>query len=203
MGFSLVSAQGAQSATPAVTAAGNPASQPQDSVVDVAGNFNMLPIPPAMTQTITSATGGGALAKTVYFGNEAYFNATPTDNGSGAASIVNTYGDGWSGKGYNQLILNNAGLQLYGFTLQYVNTSSGAQDNGGLTTAAPTLLVANLVGQNQIPRGLVLSAGTRNTQYLAGTMTVRYQFTLNSLMQLSYVVPVGDTVTLTLLTAPF
>ena len=177
---------------------------PSDSTIDVSGQFDMFPVPPAMTQVIASATGGGAAAINAYFLNEPYFTSTPTNNGSGAASVVITYGDGFSGKGYNQLAAGSeGGIKCYGFTLQFITTATGAQNNAGLNTAAPTILVANLVGANTIPRGLVLAAGSRNTQYLAGVMTVRYQFKLNTLCQFQYAVPVGNTATLTVLTQPF
>lgn len=197
-------------ATPAMQPKANldlTVKQDSDSKVVIPGNFDMFPIPPAMTQVITSATGSGALSKTIYFGNESVFNATPTNNGSGADSITNTYGDGFSGKSYNQLFaqptVNSTGLKCYGFTLQYITTNGGAQNPSGLTTANPTLLVATGTSSNMIPRGIVLSAGARNTQYLSGVMTVQYQFTINSVTQFSYIVPAGSTSTLTILTAPF
>lgn len=173
------------------------------SIISLPGEVNIYPIPPAMTQVIVSDAGSGALSKTVYFGNEATFNSTPTNNGSGASSISNTYGDGWSGKGYNQLFGSYPGVKCYGFTLQFITTSGGAQNPSGITTASPTLLFANMVGTNQIPYGIVLSAGSRNTQYLSGEMTVKQVFYMNPVAQLSYVVPAGNTATLTVLTAPF
>jgi len=179
------------------------AQNSQSAVVINDQPFDMLPVPVAMSQTIASATGTGATAVTAYFGNEPYFNSTPTTNGSGAGSVTNTYGDGWSGKGYNQLF--NAitrGVRCYGLTISFITTSTGAQNPSGLNTAATTLLVADLVGANQIPKGIVLNAGARNTQYLSGTMTVIYQFNINCLTQLSYSVPVGNTVSLTLLSTP-
>lgn len=169
--------------------------------VFIPGNVEMSPVPNSMTQTIASATGGGALTKTVYFGNEAFYNATPTDNGSGANSITNTYGDGWSGKGYTNLMNAGRGVKCYGFTLEYITTSTGAQLASGLTNANPTLLVSNMVGASQIPVGYPLAGGTRNTQYLAGTMTLQTQFVMNYATQFSYVVPAGATATLVILTA--
>lgn len=171
--------------------------------VSVPGNFSLMPVPPAMTQVIASNNGANAVAKTVYFGNEASFNSTPTDNGSGAESITNTYGDGWSGKGYNQLIGIGDGVQCFGFTLSYVTTSTGAQNGSGIVTANPTVLVATLINGETVPKGYVLSAGARNTQFLAGEMTIQTMFKLNALSQFSYVVPINNTVTLTIMTAPF
>jgi len=194
---------GAVSQSPANNPANNVgATQPQQGIVVIPGEFDLRPVPPAMTQTQASATGGSAAAKTGYFLNEAFFNSTPTNNGSGANSIVTTYGDGWSGKGYTNLASMGNGIKCYGFTLQYVVTSGGAQDPSGLSTANPTILVSNLVGANQIPYGVPLNAGARNTQYLSGTMTIAYVFWMNSLTQFSYNIPVGDTVTLTVNTQP-
>lgn len=201
----LPSVQGYASATNAPAAQNQSANQNQNANnapnMFIPGNTDLAPVPNSMTQVIASATGSGALTKTVYFGNEANYNATPTDNGSGASSITNTYGDGWSGKGYTAL-MNSRGVRCYGFTLEYVTTSTGAQLASGLTNANPTLLLSNFVGANQIPVGYPLAGGTRNTQYLAGTMTIQVQFTMNYATQFSYIVPAGATATLVLLTAP-
>lgn len=174
-------------------------------MLDIEGETSMKPTLNAMTQTVASATGGGAAAITAYFLNEDVFNATPTNNGSGALSVTKTYGDGWSGGGYNRyayLQSQDNGIQCYGLTLVYTITSSGAQDSSALATANPTWLMANLVGNRQVPVGIVLQAGTRNTQFQAGTMTVRFRFNLSALNQLSYNVPVGDTASLTIMTQP-
>lgn len=179
----------------------------QDNTIFIPGNYDKFPIPPALTQTIVSNTGAGALAKSVYFGNEDAFNVTPTDNGSGANSIVPTYGDGFTGKSYNrsfaQPSVASSGLQCYGFTLQFITTNGGAQNSAGLTLSNPTLLTSNGTGSNMIPQGIVLSQGARNTQYLSGVMTVSTKFVMNSVTQLTYIVPVGNTSTLTVMTSPF
>ncbi len=184
----------------------NPMDNQNVGVTRVPGNFNMLPVPPAMTQVITSAAGVGALSKKAFFLNEGFFNSTVTDNGSGPGSITNSYGDGFSGKGYNQLATANIngsnGIGCYGFTLEYITTSTGNQNPGALALAVPTILVADLVGNNQIPRGIPISLGTRNTQQQTGIMTIAYQFTLNALCQFSYNIPVDNTVTLTVITDP-
>lgn len=175
-------------------------------MVDMPGEANYKPTLNAMTQTVASATGGGATAITAYFMNEDVYNATPTNNGSGALSVTKSYGDGWSGGGYNRYAyLESAqnGIPCYGFTLVYTVTSSSAQDASALTTANPTWLMANLVGSRQVPVGLVMAAGTRNTQYLQGTMTVRFRFNMSCLNQFAYSVPVGDTAALTVMTQPF
>lgn len=183
-------------------------SNPSDPIVLMDGDWNLQPNVPAMTQTIVNAVGTSAAAVTAYFLNEGTggYNTTPTNNGSGASSVTKTYGDGWTGNGYNnlaKLYSSQNGIKCFGFTLAYTVTSGGAQDPSGLTTANPTWLMVNLVGANQVPKGFVLGAGSRNTQYLSGTMTVKGIFYLSSLNQMSYAVPVGDTSILTVLTQPF
>lgn len=187
---------------------GNPVQvqNQNDPIVQMQGELNMMPSVPAMTQTIASATGGGAKAVTAFFMNEDSYQITPTNNGSNAGSVTNAYGDGWSGKGYNNLakgLSPSNGIKCYGFTLIFTNTGTGAQDAAGINSANPTWLMANLVGAYQIPKGFVLSAGARNTQYLAGTMTVRGVFYINPLIQIGYNVPVGDTAQLTVMCEPF
>ncbi len=176
-----------------------------ESIVRMDGELNMFPDVPSMTQVITSASGGGALTQTAYFLNEDIFNETPTNNGSGAGTITNTYGDGWAGNGYNNLakaLSFQNGIKCYGFTLEYITTSTGAENPAGLAVAQPTWLMGNLVGNRQIPKGFVLPAGKRNTQYLTGTMTLDGIFYLNALCQFSYGIPVGNTVTLVILNKP-
>lgn len=175
-------------------------------MLDVPGEVNLKPNINAMTQTVASAAGGGATAITAYFMNEDVYNATPTNNGSGALSVTTTYGDGWDGGGYNRFAyLNSAanGIACYGITLVYTVIASAAQDASALATANPTWLMANLVGNRQVPVGLVLAAGVRNTQFQVGTMTVRFRFNMSALNQLSYSVPAADNATLTVITQPF
>ena len=173
-----------------------------DAIVNGQGEINMVPTPQALTILHTSNNGGGGTSKTVYFLNTASLNAAVTDNGSGAASIVNTPGDGLSGAGYDQYARMNP-IKCYGFTMHYITTSTGAENSAGLTTANPTWLMANLVGANYVPVGFVLNSGARNSQYLAGEMTVKQVFYLGPLNQLSYALPTGNTLNVTILCQPF
>lgn len=163
-------------------------------------------IPNTMTQTIVSNTGSGAASVTAYFLNEDTFNLTATNNGSGASSVSNTYSDGWVGLGYNQLARSvNAGrgVLCYGFTLVYKVTSGGAQDPTGLAAASPSYIAYNNVGTNgQMAVGEPLNEGIRAANYQTGTMTLLRKFYLCSVNQISYVVPVGDTVSMIVLTKP-
>lgn len=174
-----------------------PSKQDQNSsILDMSAmpEIDIMPVPMGLTQTIQSDGDAGALAKTAYFLNEDSYTATPTNNGSGASSISNTYGDGWGGLGYNNLakcVNGGRGIKCYGLTIEY--TQSGTELASGLTTANLTLNFVNLVGASYIPSGVVLSVGKRNTQYLGGTMTITRTFYLNALAQISYVVPASTT----------
>lgn len=183
------------------------AQQQQQSTVIVPGFVDGWQKPQALIQTVYSDVGTNAAAVTVYFGNESFYNSTATNNGSGANSVHKSYGDGWSGKGYEQLYSGaneggTPGIVCYGFTLQFTTTSTGAQAPAGLNTAAPTILYSNLVGINQVPTGIPLTQGSRNNQYLNGMMTIAVQFKMNSLAQFSWVLPVGITGNLTVNTQP-
>lgn len=166
------------------------------SILDMTNmpEIDIMPVPMGLTQTIQSNGGASAVAKTAYFLNEDSYTATPTNNGSGASSISNTYGDGWGGLGYNNLakaVNAGRGIKCYGLTIEY--TQGGSEFASGLTTANLTLNFVNLVGASYIPSGVVLSVGKRNTQYLDGTMTITRTFYLNALAQISYVVPASTT----------
>jgi hypothetical protein len=200
----------AASASQLPAAATSPAAQVQlsnapttNGIISISGNINLLPIPQAYSQVIVSTAGVGAEAVTAYMGNEDTYNVTPTDNGSGAGTVTNNYGDGWSGKGYNKLFTAGPGVQFYGFTLVFTVAATGVQDAAGIQQANPTHLSANFVGAAQIPVGFVLGIGLRNTIYQEGTMTVRTMFVMNIASQLSYSVPAGDKASLVLMTADF
>ncbi len=162
-------------------------------------------IPNTMTQTVASAIASGDENVTAYFLNEDAFNATPTNNGSGPASVVITYSDGWTGLGYNQLARSangGRGVLCYGFTLVYKVTSGGAQDPTGLANASPSYIAYNNVGTGQMAIGEPLNEGTRADNYQTGTMTLLRKFYLCAINQISYVVPPGDTASMIVLTKP-
>lgn len=162
-------------------------------------------IPNTMTQNVASATGAGDENVTAYFLNEDAFNATPTNNGSGANSVVITYSDGWTGLGYNQLSRSangGRGVLCYGFTLIYKVTSGGAQDPTGLAGANPSYIAYNNVNGGEMAVGEPLNEGFRADNYQLGTMTLLRKFYLCSVNQISYVVPPGDTATMIVLTKP-
>jgi len=161
--------------------------------------FNLIPVPPALTVSVNNNTDANAL---VYlFNNNSLHNYS---NGDGFNNTNVIFGDGFKGKGYAQLFGGlDRGLKCYGFTLNCYNPITGIQSQSALTMANPTLLCANLVGQNFIPKGIVLSAGLRNTQYQQGMMTVKTIFKINPLTQIQINTLNGYQYDLTIMTAPF
>ncbi len=187
-------------------------NQNSDSLIDLSAmptiNSMAAPnlVPPTLAQTIVSNVGSGADVITAYFLNEDTYNATPSDNGSAASSVSDTYSDGWFGNGYNKLaasVNQGNGIRCYGMTFVYLVTFGRVQDATGLNGSDINFLTATFVGNRQAPSPMPLNAGIRNTQFQDGTMTVKANFFLSAADQIAYSVPVGDTVGLTVLTRPF
>lgn len=183
---------------------------PNPSFIDLSGDLPINPmqapdiVPISLGKTTTSTNAGAA--KTGYFLNEDTYNATPTDNGGGAGTIVNTYADGWTGLGYNNLaksVNGGLGIMVYGLTFVYVTTSTGAQSAAGLSTANPTLLTASFVGGTMRPSPLPLNTGINNDQYQEGTMTIKKKMYLSSANQISYGIPINSTITVVVKTKAF
>lgn len=153
--------------------------------------YDIYTIPPNITFTSKSNNATGAGSVTQYIFNNSYFNAAVTTNGSGAASIVNTYGDGFTGKGYEQLfgsVNGGAGLWIKGFTVQAVNHTSGAQLSTPYNTLNFQVLNANLQnGMTPVP--FDVQSAVNNLQQQVGILTIRQGFRINALGQLSYTHP--------------
>lgn len=148
--------------------------------------------------TIASATGAGAASITQQLFNNDYLTALIINNGSGAASVVNTWNDGFAGALISRVISakGDAGLRAKQLQLKYVITATGVQDSGGVTAANPTLTTFNGDGST-LPQIIpIASAGTPAYQQ-QGFLIVNVNFAVKRYSQLSVVVPVGDTVTVT------
>lgn len=164
--------------------------------------INMFPIPSNFNVTISSNNGGSAESKTMYLFNESFLNASPTTNGSGANSIVTTYGDGFSGRVYEQYIkLANAvrGIRFNGFTVVATNYTSGAQIATPFTTMNLSLQICNGQG-GRIPVQIDLNEAVRNTQYQVGTLTIVKPVYLNALSQFELTLPINTTLAFTFFT---
>jgi hypothetical protein len=153
--------------------------------------YDIFTIPTSFTASISSDNEANSVSKTVYLFNTDVLNAAVTDNGSGADSIVTTYGDGFSGRVYDAYLKsanNGRGIKMLGFTVIATNYTSGDQTGTAFPTMNLTLISANGQG-GAIPIPFDLSEAFRNTQYLSGTLTVVKEFYLNSLCQLQYLQP--------------
>lgn len=162
-------------------------------------------VPPTVSFSAYSNTGTSAATTTIYLLNTNSYNALVTTNGSAAASIVNSYGDGFSGKYYEQLMRsanNGKGIRVYGYSIQYTITSSGNQDPVGLQNAAFTALHFTGINGNSLPMNLQNSLALRNTQYLSGLLTFKWDAFLDSATQFSCSLPVASTVQITFFTTP-
>lgn len=149
--------------------------------------YNIFTMPTSFTATIYSNNGGGAATTTVYLFNAGILNSAVTTNGSGAASIATTYGDGFSGNVYNQYFRsanNGMGVKFVGFTVIATNYTTGAQTASPLTTLSMNLINANGQG-GTIPIPFDLSEALRNTQYQSGTLSVLKSWYQNGLNQFS------------------
>lgn len=173
-------------------------------VVNVSGGkvYDIFTIPPVMNFTSISDNGSGAATVTQYVFNNTTLNAAVTTNGSGAASIVNTYSDGFAGRVFDAMVAswgNGRGVRIIGFTVQATTTSTGAQTATPYNTLQMQVLNANGQG-GSTPVPIDVNAAIRNTQFQVGILTVKSDFTLNTLNQISYSQPANTTLAWTFTT---
>jgi len=159
-------------------------------------------VPTSLTVSITSGEGVNAVATTLNLFNDAVFGNQVTNNGSGANTITYNWGDNTSnGKYYTELcrLMNNGmGIGIRGFNIActFLNGTSNQQF---FSTANVTTLLNTLRG-NFIPREVSVEDAVRNTAFNSGLLTVVQPIMLNTLMQLTLEIPVGNIVTLTMFT---
>lgn len=150
--------------------------------------YDIFAVPPQLSYTSASNNGGGAGTVTQYIFNNSFLNAAVTTNGSGAASIVNTYGDGFTGKGYERALSSwngGRGILLKGFTLSVTNYTSGAQVGTAFNTLSMQFLNANLQG-GTLPVPIDVSAAVNNQQYQVGIISPKQNMFLNCISQYSF-----------------
>lgn len=173
-------------------------------IVNMPGMVDIIPIPGQLAATYVNPNSGAAV--TTYFGNTSTttgYNPLATTNG--ADPVVTTYADGWSGRGYDQLyrsVAGGKGVRCYGFTMHFITTSTGAENSAGLTTANPSLIYNVNQGTGAVPKPIPLNIGARNTQYLAGEMTVKTDFYMNCVAQVQFLLPINTTLSFTIMTQP-
>lgn len=157
--------------------------------------YDIFAVPPVLNYSTSSNAGASYATVTQYIFNNNVLNAAVTTNGSGAASIVNTYGDGFTGKVYENGFRSwngGRGIMIKGFTLSVTNYTSGAQIGTYFNTLAFTLLSANFQGSTtNVP--IDVSAAITNTQQQVGIISPRQSFYLNAGSQISISLP-GNTI---------
>lgn len=147
----------------------------------------LYPIPTSLAFTSASPDSGAAVSQYIF--NNSDFNAATTSNGVGV--IVNTYGDGFTGKGYQQLFRtanNGRGLLIKGFTVK-ATTAAGILDSTFFTSANLSILYTNLRNGGVLPIDIDLDMAVRNTAFKDGILTVVFPFYINALTQIKYTQP--------------
>lgn len=117
----------------------------KNNVVNRGALTDLVPKPAQITYTVTNNSGSGALAITAYIFNEDVYNATPTNNGSGSASVTKAYSDGFGGSSLNNLIKTYGieGLPFKELQMTSTDTSTGNQDKAALNDVQPRRLTFN------------------------------------------------------------
>ena len=184
----------------------NSASQQYTTDLSTGQVTTTFPIPKTLTWSATSNAGSEATAQTMYIFNEDIYNLSPTTNGSAANSITKSYGDGFGGRQYNQLLkfpgdTVGKGILIYGWNIIYTVASSGVQDPNGLLNAQFTWNVLNGYGKF-IPETIDLSPGVNPGNYQDGLLRIKYPIYLNDIGQVSLSLPAGDTASVTFFTTP-
>lgn len=172
--------------------------------------YELYTITTSLSFTTNSAAGSGAVNTKNYIFNNSFLNALVTNNGSGAGSIVSTYGDGFTGKVYEQYFktcnpgqgtsgIYCKGLFISGFTVQITNATSGDATSQGINTLAMNILAQNGEGES-IPIAAKLAEAIRNAAFISGTYTVNFAFFINALTQISFVTPPNTNIAFTFFT---
>lgn len=156
-------------------------------VVDLSNGqiIKLYPIPTSFTITSSSNNGAGAVTITQNLFNNSVLNPAITTNGSGANSVTTIYGDGFSGRVYDQYLTSansGQGLLFKGFTLQVTNFTSGSQISTAFNTMALNLITSNGQGST-IPMPTDMAEAIRATNFQNGTLSIMRPFYFNSLQQ--------------------
>jgi hypothetical protein len=147
--------------------------------------------------TIASASGGGAGTVTAYVFNEDFLNATPTNNGSGAGSVVSSYNDGFAGRLISQITSakGDAGLRAKQIQLTFTDNATGLQDKASLQASNPTFTTYN--GDNSsMPQIIPIQSAGSPAYQQSGFLIVNIDLGIKRYSQFSFLVPAGKTASL-------
>lgn len=159
---------------------------------------NQFPLASSITVTVASATGAGAVATRIYLFNQDILNNV-TNNTSGAGSITYAYQDGFSGNIINQMLAfsrGGVGAICYGVALRMNVTSSKAGDPAGLSVANPEFITNNMLGGSTTLNFNITANQTRG-DYDTSIEVIPCVQNITRFVQYSFIIPVGDTATVT------
>lgn len=168
------------------------------------GPVNRRPIPDTLDYTAASNNGTGAASKTLYIFNEDIYNESPTTNGSGANSITFSYGDGFSGNWYNASFNNyheGQGMYIYGFNVAFTTTTTGVSNLSAFNQSNFQYNPYNGYGSPE-PIPINFNQALRNTAYIQGLLTFRWEGFISRMGQFSIVIPPNNTLTMSFFTNP-
>jgi len=166
-------------------------------------SVNQYPLPDAFTVQVASAAGGGAVATRVFLLQQATLNDI-TNNGSGAASITYTYQDGFAGRNVSNIVgnaRNGMGAICFGFSIRMNVTAGGAGDAAGLAAVNASFRTFDAYG-TFIPLNVSATENQERGDFDTSIMVWRCAQNLSLFTQLSFVMPVADTATVTIYTTP-
>lgn len=161
-----------------------------------------MPKPVQTIYTVNSVAGSGAAPITAYFMNEDLLTATPTNNGSGAGSVIETYNDGFSGNLLSQLSLvyGLEGIPYKQFQLTFTSNADGTQNKAALSNANPRKISYNgdTTSESQL---LALASAGNPAYYQQGFLIIDINFRMRRNEQILLTIAVGTTATMILVPA--
>lgn len=159
---------------------------------------NVYPLPQSITITVQSNAGAGALNTRCYLLNPDLAN-NPTNNGSGADSIVTTYQDGFAGKIVSNLLkFARAGMGAicYGVAVR-MTTNAGVGNAAGLNASNPVFYTYNALGSS-VALPMNVSSNQQRSDFDTSIEVLPCVINIGAFVQFSLIVPVSNTATITM-----
>jgi hypothetical protein len=156
---------------------------------------SIITIPRKITVNLVAAADAPTDSESLIFNN--------ADFAAANAKVAQTYSDGFGGKNISQLAriaANGAGILIYGFNIRGIDDAGNASDEV-VNNSNPQVLNYNGLGKT-IPMPIDLQGAERNTQFKNGLLTVKFQFMLSAVTQLSFLLNADEKLSLTFFTTP-
>lgn len=174
-----------------------------DPAMKISANQNA--VPRSTTITVTSVAAAGAAPTVVYLLNQNSLNNI-VNNGSGAGSITYTYQDGFGGNNLSQILAfarYGVGMTCFGgYIRMMTNTTPPQGDPSGLDATNPAFLFFNTYGRSTPSDINIADDQTRADQDTSIEVFTCMQ-NITTSVQFSFLMPVGDTATVTLYFNPY